>query len=403
MASLVRPKNKGASVQWYDRGGSRRTLYLGDVPKRWAEEFRRHVETLVEHAEFGTPLDRKATAWLAELDPKWRNKLAAKGLAEATQVRTLADLVADYRRRGEENEAAASTLEKIDGAGENLFAFFGRDRGIHSITPADASDFARWLPKNGRRDKRDKPLAASSVGRQLRSVSAFFSRAQKRHLINANPFEGLAIGEPDSDAQQYVPWAVVAEVLTHCEPALATSVALARLGGLRHQSETQGLRIEWVNLEAGRMLVESQKNRRYQNKRWREVPIDPLLAPYLRDAIEIAPPGATHVCHQVRGITNAAWRGRLERACKRAAIVPWASLWHSLRGSRATDLIDAGHPEHVVCYWQNTGPRELRKHYLRPTAEHYALAAGLEKPAQRQAEPKLGDHAARGFVAARGA
>lgn len=398
MASLVFPKaaNKGPSLQWYDSDGERRTLYLGKCPKRWAQDFTINCERLIQHAEFGDPLDRKTAAWLAELKPTWRAKLAAKGLAEAATIVSIEDLVDDCLRSAIDSGVQPSTMEKLHAAAVNLYEYFGRGRSVHAVTPGDAADYAGWLRQNGRRDGRGTQLAASTTGKQLKTVSGFFRRAVNKEIARRNPFEGLAREAPGADAQQYVPCEVVARVLRHCEPALALRVALTRFAGLRHPSEVEALELDWVNLPERRLLAFSPKNQRHEHKRWREVPIDPALAPYLEDAVEKAPTGTRYVAWERRGITSTAWRNALERACRRAAVVPWRSLWHSLRGSRANDLIDAGVPEHVVCTWQNTGPKELRRHYLRPTAEHFASVTGLggmgneTKAATTQAEPQVG-------------
>lgn len=398
MASLVFPRSssKGPSLQWYTQGGERRTLYLGKVPKPWARDFARHAERLIEHVEYRQPVDRRTTAWLAELGPKWRAKLAAKGLASAQQIATLGDLAADYTAKLIADGAAASTIEKLKPAVDNLFDYFDATQSIHSITPADAADYAAWLKLHGRRDGRGESLAASTTAKQLKTVSGLFRRAVEKEVAHRNPFKGLAKDGGGADAQQYVAASVVESVLEHCEPSLALRVALTRYAGLRHPSEVDALELEWANLPARRLLVYSPKNRRYEHKRWREVPIAPALVPWLEDALERAPVGEKYLACERRGITATAWRGALERACKRAAVVPWRSLWHSLRGSRAVDLLDDGHPEHVVCYWQNTGPKELRRHYLRATDDHFAKAAGLAVPtgAAKQAEPRVGDRIA---------
>ncbi|QDV74281.1 tyrosine-type recombinase/integrase [Botrimarina mediterranea] len=403
MASLVFPKaaDKGPSLQWYDSEGERRTLYLGKCPKRWAQDFAINCERLIQHAEFGEPLDRKTSTWLAELKPTWREKLAAKGLAEAATIVSIEDLVDDCLRSAIGSGVQPSTMQKLHDAAVNLFEYFGRGRSIHAVTPGDASDYAGWLRQNGRRDGRGTQLAASTTGKQLKTVSGFFRRAVSKEVARRNPFEGLAREAPGADAQQYIPREVVERVLRQCEPALALRVALTRFAGLRHPSEVEALELDWINLPERRLLAFSPKNQRHEHKRWREIPIDPTLAPYLEDAVEKAPTGTRYVAWERRGVSATAWRNALERACKRAAVVPWRSLWHSLRGSRANDLIDAGIPEHVVCTWQNTGPKELRRHYLRPTDEHFSSVTGLaaEAAAAPQAEPRVGARLA-GRVAA---
>lgn len=396
MASLVFPRSskKGASLQWYEDDGERRTLYLGRCPKRWAENFARHFERLVEHVRFQEPLDRKTVAWLTELDGKWKTKLAAKGLVAAEAVSTLSDLIDYCRERASKGNVASTTIDKLNIAAANLFAYFDPSQSIHAITLGDAEEYARWLRIHGRRDGQDRELSATTACKQLKTVNGFFRVAVAKEFCQRNPFAGIA-GEVNApDAQQYVSTEVVNAVLEHCSPPLATRVVLARYAGLRHPTEVEALELEWINLPQGRLLAFSQKNQRYEHKRWREIPIDPLLLPHLEDAIERAPIGERHVCWEKRGLTGTSWRNALHRACRRAAVTPWKSLWHSLRGSRAVDLLDAGVPEHVVCVWQNTGPRALQKHYLRPTADHYSIINGVAPVATKQAEQRVGERLA---------
>ncbi len=396
MASLVYPrtgKSKGPSIQWYVNS-RRHTLYLGKCPKNWAREFVRHLERLIEHARFGEPLDRKTVAWLTELDDKWREKLIDKGLAEAAKVTSLEDLVDYCRQRTWKSGVSTTTIDKLNIAAANLFEYFSRSQSIHSITVGDAEEYARWLRIHGRRDGRDLELGPTTTCKQLKTVNGFFRVAMAKEFCQRNPFAGIAGNVTESDAQQYVSTEVVQAVLEHCGPPLALRVALARFAGLRHPSEVEALELDWINLPKKRFLVFSPKNERYEHKRWREIPIDPVLLPHLEEAIERADVGERHVCSEKRNLTATAWRNGLMLACQRAAVAPWRSLWHSLRGSRAVDLLDAGVPEHVVCYWQNTGPRALQKHYLRPTADHYSLVNGIAPEIPRQAEQRVGERIA---------
>lgn len=247
MASLVTPKNsknKGPSIQWYTDDDERHTLYLGKCPKQWAREFARHFERLLEHVRFGEPLERKTAAWLAELDQKWRTKLAEKGVAAAAVVSTLEDLIDYCRERARKCGVASTTIDKLTSAAANLYEYFSRSQSIHSITPGDAEEYARWLRIHGRRDGRVLELGATTTCKQLKTVTRFFRVAVAKEFCQPNPFVGIAGEVRPPDAQLYVPAAAIESVLEHCSPPLATRVALTRYAGLRHPNEADALEFE---------------------------------------------------------------------------------------------------------------------------------------------------------------
>ena len=55
---------------------------------------------------------------------------------------------------------------------------------------------------------------------------------------------------------------------------------------------------------------------------------------------------------------------------KRAGLVPWPRLFHSLRGSRETELA-RDYPLHVVTDWLGNTPKIALKHYLMVTDADY--------------------------------
>lgn len=378
MASLS-SRGKGASrsfvVQWNDAAGVRRTLTLGRVPKPFAERFYRGVERLADSVEYDQPLDRKTSDWLAELAPRWRQKLADKGLASAATVTTLGELCSYAIEQSRRRENAARTIEKLQQAQTNLLEFFEPDRLLHAVTEGDAEEFLAWL-RTKAHQRTGGGLAESTAAVRALAARQFFEAAVKHRWLAANPFGDLkGLRKEQEKAGEYVPVERVLRVMEHAPPDMRVMLALSRFGGVRCPSEALDLKREWVNPTEGTVNVYSRKNRRFKHKRDRVIPLYACLRPYLEEALELAPEGSVYVVEgRLREVTSTAIYNRLERLCKRAGEVPWDNLWQSLRQSRATDLIDEGFPEHVVCYWQNDNPRTLRRHYLRVTKEHYARA-----------------------------
>ena len=74
---------------------------------------------------------------------------------------------------------------------------------------------------------------------------------------------------------------------------------------------------------------------------------------------------------------------------KRTGLKPWPRLFHNLRSSRETELLES-FPVHVVALWMGHYAKVNLKHYAQTTENHFARAIGGEKSgapgAQNQAQ-----------------
>jgi hypothetical protein len=61
------------------------------------------------------------------------------------------------------------------------------------------------------------------------------------------------------------------------------------------------------------------------------------------------------------------------RILAKAKVTPWPRLFHNMRGSRETDLLER-FPIHVVCAWLGNSEKVALKHYLKVTPEHLERA-----------------------------
>jgi integrase len=94
--------------------------------------------------------------------------------------------------------------------------------------------------------------------------------------------------------------------------------------------------------------VPSPKTDRYDGKETRTIPLFPDLRRFLEDAYELATPDQTHVVGgnhlaKVNGPTG--WkscnlRTAFEKLARRAGLEPWPRLFHNLRSSRETELLE---------------------------------------------------------------
>jgi hypothetical protein len=61
------------------------------------------------------------------------------------------------------------------------------------------------------------------------------------------------------------------------------------------------------------------------------------------------------------------------RIIKRAKLEVWPKLWHNLRATRQTELMER-FSSHVVCKWMGNSRAIAQEHYLQVTEEHYEQA-----------------------------
>ena len=69
-------------------------------------------------------------------------------------------------------------------------------------------------------------------------------------------------------------------------------------------------------------------------------------------------------------------RTQFERIIKRAGVKPWMKLFHNLRASRQTELLDT-FPIKAVCDWLGNSSAVALEHYAQVTATHFETATTL--------------------------
>ena len=160
MASVIRDPNGFKRVQWSNGGGDRRTLRLGNVSVRQAEQVKVRVEQLLAAQSTGV-LDAEAGRWVEGLEDEMHRKLSHLGLVKprARHVATLGVLLEHFfatlavkpgtRRAYEQTKAS---LEK----------HFGPSRALESITPLDCDLWRQAL--------RTSHLADATVAKRVKTA-----------------------------------------------------------------------------------------------------------------------------------------------------------------------------------------------------------------------------------------
>ena len=104
------------------------------------------------------------------------------------------------------------------------------------------------------------------------------------------------------------------------------------------------------------------------------------VAPWLAEALELAPEGSEFVVERFRARrwVRAGWRGcnlrtTFEKIIGRAGLTVWPRLFHNLRASRETELMER-FPIQVVTAWLGNTPSIALKHYLQVTDQHFQAA-----------------------------
>ncbi|HET6325953.1 MAG TPA: tyrosine-type recombinase/integrase, partial [Planctomycetaceae bacterium] len=267
----------------------------------------------------------------------------------------------------------------------DLKKFFGESRDAQTITETEADEFKQWL--FGRK------LAPATIHKRLQVVRSFFHVLKRRKVIDTNPFADVkAAATGISDRQRFVKREEIELVLAACpDHHWRLIVALARYGGLRTPSETLSLRWQDINWESSRIIVQSPKTACH-GKATRIMPLFTELRPYLERSWDLASEGAVYVVDERfrRGALRAGnWansnlRTTFEKIVTRAGVEPWPRLFHNLRASRETELVQE-HPVQVVTSWLGNSPAIALKHYLmvRDADFERALERRPEKTAQK--------------------
>ena len=237
--------------------------------------------------------------------------------------------------------------------------------------------FREWL---GSEDK----LAENSIRGICRKSRQFFRSAVGQRVIRENPFAGMKnlMDLPSPKAREFfISQSLAEEVLAACpDDEWRLIFALARYGGLRCPSELATLKWSDIHWERGRVVIRETKRKRHVEAR--ETPLFPELRPFLEARFRAEDKNPIKVIGRV-DCSKTNLRTQMGRILERASIKQWPKLFQNLRSTRETELVQQGHPIHVVCSWLGNTPKVADKHYLQVTDADFQRALLRCLPDQR--------------------
>jgi len=258
MASISRDRKNGRrTIQFVAADGTRKSIRLGKVSQRVAEEVKVKIEQLNATAIAHFPVDNETAKWVSNLGADLANKLAAVGLItrRGTDVATLGALLDAFIAR--RTDIKPNTKRNLESAKARLVEFFGADKLLREITPDDADAWLLWLKEK---------YASGTAGRTLKRAKQFFRAAVRKRVLPENPFADLKNPSEVNESRKYfVTEEEAQKVLNACPNAeWRLLFALSRFGGLRCPSEHLVLQWNDMDWHGNRFWVRSPKTEHHE-------------------------------------------------------------------------------------------------------------------------------------------
>ena len=405
MASISKDMNGTKRVVFIDANKKRHYVRLGKISMKMAGTIKIHVENLIAAQTKKVSPDAETNQWVALLSDDFHAKLAKTGLVtERKKIGTLGEVIPSIINESDVKPGTISTYRQSE---KSLYRYFGEDRQVDQITPAEAKEFTAWLSKNGRL-KKAGVLKQTTVAKRMRHIITFFSELVKKEVISRNPFSGLdKKASVDETRNKYIDEETILKVMEYAPDAeWRLIIALWRFAGLRAVSEVLSLKWEDILWDQKRIIVYAPKTERYQGKEFRKIPFFPHIEECLMEAAEQAKEGSVYVVEKhapqyLRGQkerTLICGQGNIgtmfKKIMHRAGIVPWPKLIQNLRASLETDLLNEKYGKfgiHTIAYWLGHSVRVMLEHYGRIQQADYdkiALASQEAKERKNQTQGK---------------
>lgn len=374
MASIIKRKGGVKALQWYDGNKRRKTIGLGKMSMKQADQVATHIERLESAKAAGTTVERDTARWVGGIADTLHTKIAKHGLVQAREAATsptIDELYEAFKKAipGRSPRTYRNWRQSFD----RLVGYFGTARTARSITETQADDwYATMVDK----------YADSTYRKHVANIKTVWNWGLKREMVDGNPFSHIASSSVAGKTKHFVERSTIDAVIAHCPDAEWRLIfALGRYAGMR-PCEFAALRIQDVNWEKPPTIaLDSPKTG------MRRMPVFAELAPYLLDAAEAAEigqeffitldPDLRSTDTGRRDRAEARLRRQAGRIIRKAGLEPWPQGFVSLRKSRRTEL---GYlfPDHEINGWLGHSSETAQTHYLMSRPESWEKAAGIE-------------------------
>jgi integrase len=368
MASLSKVRRgKGRKLWRLDfnppNGGSRRTVWLGNLPREQVERIKVLVHDLIDSWNPSLDYGNALTTRLDELPPKIRAKLQHAGLCTGPRTEhSLDDLIKLLMKR----PVKGSTMETYRQAAKSLRDFLpaGGETPVHAITQELAMAWRSGVAQG---------LAQATCAKRTNVLKSMFGSAVSAHWLQVNPFSAVRSGSQINEQRLvFVNEATVDQVLNEIEDKrLRAVVALARYGGLRVPSEVVGLTWEQASLSDTPPTIQIFAPKTQQRR------IVPVRKKLLQALVALTGGVQSRTDPMIPGLGRASnMRTALLRAIECAGVEPWPRLFQNLRASAATDWAQKFPPRDVSA-WMGHSAVVALEHYHSALPENVASAADM--------------------------
>ena len=161
-------KNSSRFIGFIDAGGKSQTLYLGKVPKRYAESVKVKVEDLVCSSITGHAPSDETSRWLAGQDDRMIAKLGRVRLTPDRHHTTLEAWLSKYLKE-REGDLKSASLRKLEQTRDKLLTHFDPQMPLHKITGQQAAEWRQHL--------RDLKLSEAAIKTHCGNVKTITTKA----------------------------------------------------------------------------------------------------------------------------------------------------------------------------------------------------------------------------------
>ncbi|MDR1140813.1 MAG: phage integrase SAM-like domain-containing protein [Planctomycetaceae bacterium] len=353
------------------------------LSSRYAEtiflEFKELVKLLSDSERFGTRLSVRDSLRVESLPFELRKKLIGKGLLKAKldeKIPTLLRLIEQYKESRSGISVDACNRDKR--LFNYLIEYFGKDKRIDLITPAEASGIRNYL-MNKRKAGRGK-LCKSSTNKVVIALKPIFNFAVDCGYLQNSPFAKVKGGPTTSPERvYYVTYEEIEKAIRVCgdDVELAGILAFARYAGLRIPSEIRDLRFTSFSascFSTGDVIFQVPTSGKTGTRR---VPFFAELIPYLKAIREKSKPEQEFVFEKYRNCKNVGTL--IKKKMRKAGLNIWEKFFINQRSSCQTDKERLGWSRSVMDAAFGNSEHVRLIHYIQPMPDNdYAKLGQVE-------------------------